>query len=624
MTVRSQRSVRRTTLASALLAALAALAALAPSAGAHAELTRSEPDAGSALSQPPRAVRLDFSEEISERFRSAAVLGARGRAVPGVRVVSGPGPKSLTVRLPKLPRGPYVVVWEALAEDDGHITSGTVAFGVGVTAPKVARPSTTAGEPPGMLEPALRWLDFSLLAVLIGGIAVALQLALAGSREDTAVRAELIAARRRVAGVAVVACALALVLGVLLLIRQAHNLQATLPPGSSLPDALATLLGTRWGALWMAHEVLLVWMVIPGLMLRGEYAREGRTLGRAGFLAGALALGLVTARALVGHAAAVGDSSLAVAADAVHVLAAALWIGGVLALAVALFPRGSGESRAVAGTLRRPFSLMAGLSVAALAVTGLYSAGAQVASVDGLLTTFYGETLLAKTGLVLLTGLIGATNGLLLRRFVSGRGGPAPSRARRLIVLELVLGLEIAVAAGILTSSSPPRGPEFAPPRAALVPSLARQHGDLLVTASVRPNRPGTNAVSVAASSSLRPPPARVDRASVTISAPGEPAQRVTLADIGGGRFTGTATLARDGRFAMAVEVRRAGQRISSGFGWTVASPDRARPVKVSAHPLAPLFDRIALLVLLLVVAWLAGSGWRRAGRTFTARALRA
>jgi copper transport protein len=264
--------------------------------------------------------------------------------------------------------------------------------------------------------------------------------------------------------------------------------------------------------------------------------------------------------------------------------------------------------------------------VAALAVTGLYSAGAQVASVDALLTTFYGETLLAKTALVLVTGLVGLANGMLLRRLSRARPAAGGSRLRRLVLFEIVLGLEIVMAAAILTSSSPPRGPEFAAPRAAAVPSLERQHGDLLVAASVRPNRPGTNAVTVVAASSLRPPPP-VDSVRVKIAAPGEADRRIVLAGIGSGRFTGTVSLPRDGSWNMAVAVDRAGRLTSSQFGWTVAPPDRARPVKVSAHPLAPLLNRLALiglLVLVLLGAWFAGAGFRRAGRTFTARALKA
>jgi copper transport protein len=49
--------------------------------------------------------------------------------------------------------------------------------------------------------------------------------------------------------------------------------------------------------------------------------------------------------------------------------------------------------------LLRSFSGLAVLSVAMLAITGLYSAGVGVASPNALITTLYGRTLLVKTGL---------------------------------------------------------------------------------------------------------------------------------------------------------------------------------------------------------------------------------
>jgi copper transport protein len=613
MTVRSQSA--------ALVAALAALALFAPSsASAHAQLASSEPDSGSAIAKPPRTIRLEFSEEISERFRRVTVLGRRGHPVPGTQVASGPGDKSLTVRLPVLPRGPYEVVWEVLAEDDGHVTSGAVAFGVGVKAPKVAHAPVSGGEPPGATEPSLRWLDFSLLACLLGGIAVALLLAGIGLRGGSPA-ALLLVARRRVARAAAVAGALGAALGAVLFIRQAH----ALPDGGSLSDSAGRLFGTRWGALWLAREALLAGMVVLALALRGARDADRRALTRFGLPAAAGALALASVRALGGHAAAVAShDGLAVTSDAVHVLAAAIWIGGVFALVLALFPSGGdrAETVALARALRAPFSVMAGTCVALLAVTGLYAAGAQVASVSALVSTLYGQTLLVKVGLVLAAGLLGLINGRLLRRVMT------PPRARLLITLELVIGLEVIGAAAILASSSPPRGPAFSPPPAAPVPTLVQRRGDLLVSARLEPNRRGTNAVSVAAASSLRPPPAPVDRVALKLAnATGGAPQRVSLTPVGPGRFTGTVWLPRDGRWKMAVAVRRGGNLTTSHFGWSVAPASPSGPLRVSGRPLAPIVDRVALAGLLLlgfVGAWFATRSWRRAGRAFTERALRA
>src|SRR6188472_1265788 len=105
-----------------LLAVLvASFAALAPDAGAHAVLARARPADGSTLTRAPREIRLQFSEAISPRYRIVRVVDGRGRTVRGARVRPD-GSHGLRVALPELPRGPYQLSWEVLAEDDGHVT----------------------------------------------------------------------------------------------------------------------------------------------------------------------------------------------------------------------------------------------------------------------------------------------------------------------------------------------------------------------------------------------------------------------------------------------------------------------------------------------------------------------
>jgi copper transport protein len=232
-----------------------------------------------------------------------------------------------------------------------------------------------------------------------------------------------------------------------------------------------------------------------------------------------------------------------------------------------------------------------------LADTGLYAAGAEVASVDGLLETAYGRTLAAKVALVGAAGGFGLVNARLLRRGVA---------APRLLLAELAIGVEILLVAGVLTASSPARGPQFAAPSAVRAPLLVRTVGDVLVTATVRPNRPGPNVVTVEAVSTRRPPPAAIDRVLVR-AGQGTPAG---LRPVAPGRWSGGLAFERDGRRPLEVVVTRAGRRLAATFDWTVAAPDLARPVVVSARPLAPLLDAAALALLLAVA--LAFAAWRR------------
>jgi copper transport protein len=591
---------------------VSALAGLAPRAGAHAELVRSDPADGAALARAPSELRLHFSEAISPRFRVVRLIDGRGRPVAGARVRSA-GDDRLVVSLPRLHRGAYEVTWEVLADDDGHITGGTTVFGV-ATQPPAARTRGEPGAAPEPLEAALRWVDIALFVSLIGALAMAALL----TRVDEVAQPAAQGARRRLLAACAAAATAGIVLGLVLLVRQVDRVAGTVGEGTSVGGVL----GTRWGALWNARELLLTALLAVTLWLRATAGhapaagtpRPGTTpwriaaAGRAGpaaLLVGGLVVALAVVRALTSHAAAGAHPGPAVAVAAAHLLAAGTWIGAVAALGVAL-AAARGEARTLARACRRPFARAAAGSLAILAVTGLLAAGVQVASVDALLTTDYGRTLITKTGLVAVAAALGMTNALLLAR------GALP----RLLRVEVAAGASVLLAAAVLTASPPAKGPEFAAPRPVSAPELLSRRGDLVITATARPNRAGPNVFTVLAVSSRRPPPAPVERVAIRLApADGRPPRTVTLNAQTPGHFAGGTELDTQGRWRMTALVERGAHRLAVPFTWTVAPPDTARPVTYSARPLAPLLDRAAALVVLLLATAAAVAAVRRRSR---------
>src|SRR5207253_336531 len=108
----------------------------------------------------------------------------------------------------------------------------------------------------------------------------------------------------------------------------------------------------------------------------------------------ALALLLLPAPSLAGHALDRGRPWIEVVVDVFHVAAASLWLGGLVALALALRAQ---DDRA--GILQR-FSNLAVVSVLVLGLTGVIRALTELRSVSQLWTTGYGEVLIVKTGLL--------------------------------------------------------------------------------------------------------------------------------------------------------------------------------------------------------------------------------
>jgi copper transport protein len=561
---------------------LVAWCAAAAPAGAHVSLVSAAPSDGTSVAVAPRELRLRFDEAIAPRFRRVLLLDGRGRVVEGSSLRAA-GPRGLVLSVPRLPRGPYEITWEVVAAGDGHVTGGAVSFGVGAAAAAAGSAGRAAGADP--VEAVLRWLDVAALALLVGGL---------GIRAVVVRTVAADAAARRARRAAVAGAGVALALGGALLARQASAVMPTLPRGSSWLDALGEVLGARWGSLWTARELLLAILVVVAVLLRGR--------GRAPALeAGALAgvIGVCVARALGGHAAAVDGAAVHVAAAAVHLLAATVWIGAVVVLAIVSWPAGAidgAASRMLVRALCRPLAWTAGASVVLVGATGLYAAGAQVASLDALLAGGYGTTLIVKVALAAVACAFGAANFLALRRL----GHHPRTRPHRLIAAEAVVGIEVLLAAGVMAAGSPPRGPQWAPPRPVRAPVLVGQSRDVLVSAEVRPNRPGRNVVTVLAASNRRPEPAPITRVTLTDSRGGHP---VALTPVAPGRWAGGVQLDRPGHSEVGVEVRREGERLPMRLAWSVEPPDPARAVRISARPLAPLLDRAALALLLLAAA---------------------
>ena len=180
------------------------------------------------------------------------------------------------------------------------------------------------------------------------------------------------------------------------------------------------------------------------------------------------------------------------------------------------------------------------------------------------------------------------------------------------------------VAASLLLSSAPARGPQFAPVARPIVGAAlaSGQADDLLVDVSAAPNRPGQNFVTATVLDTLRPPPAQVRRVTMTFS---RGAQRVTVPatrlDANRWQVAGT-QLSASGGWRIAVAIERKGlDRATYATAWTVSSaplaPGTHRP-RYSQRPLRPIMTALALVLAALLVA---AALWRSRARLGIRRA---
>ena len=119
-----------------LLCLLALLAGLPTAAHAHARLLRSTPASNARLAAAPERAELWFNELLDAEFNGIEIFAAselkskqRTNLVKGRPTVDAKDRTHLTVELPPLAPGEYVIEWRVLSRD-GHSAPGRFTFTV--------------------------------------------------------------------------------------------------------------------------------------------------------------------------------------------------------------------------------------------------------------------------------------------------------------------------------------------------------------------------------------------------------------------------------------------------------------------------------------------------------------
>ena len=567
-----------------LLALLAVLLVPPAPAQAHALLIRSNPASGATLAQSPRLVQLWFSEELALTHSSLRLVDATGHTVPGIRpIVTAQDPTVLAAELPPIGHGTYGLLWQAMAADDGHSTGGTVVFNVAVAAASALR---SEAHQDASLDVLARWLRLAAFAVVTGAVGVSLFVVRWPRGSVLRASRALRDARRNSLWMGAVGCAMGVCAAVIgLLLEQRRS-------GGSLFDAATS---GRWAHLWLGQLCCLFAALSVFLMLLSR----SRWPAPSAIALGGTVVALSWIEALGSHASAVrSPREAAVAAAAMHTLAALMWLGAVAVLLVVLW-RSAARTELI-GAIRGPFSVLAATSVVVILISGLYSAGLQVPTVDDLFGTGYGRTLLVKVALLAAMGGFGLANAAHLRN----RSIFAARTRRRwwpLIATEVAVGVGLLLAASVLVGQSP----LHLRPVAATAPAgqtVTAGIADLVITASVTPNQPGVNWLALLVDSSRRPAPAPVDSVRVALGLDNTD-QALALQQLEPGRYFATFNLDRESQVSAQVIVTRARQHYSASLHWQLASAPQPAG---SGRRLAPFADVAAILFATLVVAALA------------------
>ena len=300
----------------------------------------------------------------------------------------------------------------------------------------------------------IRAMHFAATAITAGALifqAVVAEPALRSTSEATRI------VRSQIRLIASIGLAIAAVTGVVWFQLQAAAISG-LPFGEAMTsDVLSTVLNeTQFG---LVSKVRLVLAVILAACL--AYDR----LAQARWLALGSALCFIAAIAWTGHAAStLGEiGNLHLAADALHLIAGASWIGGLVPLVLLLAAGRRNQGLAPASLARRAtqrFSTLGIASVGTLLVTGIINAWILVGSIHALIVTGYGQLLMLKLVVFAIMLTFAAINRFWLtpRLGFSSENEPQLEALRQLTrnsVIEIALGLTIFAIVGVLGTLHP-------------------------------------------------------------------------------------------------------------------------------------------------------------------------
>ena len=238
------------------------------------------------------------------------------------------------------------------------------------------------------------------------------------------------------------------------------------PLGAALLQGAVPIVLTRtqFGEDWLLR---LAMAVLLGFCLLGRGRRRWRVSGAIGWTALFFAAAMLASLAWAGHGAATPSPAgdLHLAADFLHLLAAGLWLGTLVPLALLLTEArriGDANWAAVAWRATRRYSALAVASVTVLLVGGLVNTWFLAGNVPALVGTEYGRLLLAKIGIFIAMLIVAAVNLLRLSpRLATAADGignvvwRTVARLRRNALTEGALGLGVLAIVGGLGTLPP-------------------------------------------------------------------------------------------------------------------------------------------------------------------------
>ena len=418
-------------------------------ASAHSHMIESNPSENEILHTVPLNISVTFNAPIQASFYSLEVYNRGGKRVDADKSVLKEN--KLENKLPdNLENGTYTVKWK-IVSNDGHPTEGALSFQIEVeplkkertinekqiveekkeAAIEVKQPANiniASKDETGVWQTLIQGIFYLSLSLYIGVLFFYLKLLPKNYFSQMDVKSH------KLLCFAYVGLIFSIVLSLPL---QVLNISETI----SLSSISKILSSTIFGTAWIVAMLLVILLLMTTYLMKTTRVKLFTTLS---FI---LLLALMLIKSFIGHPMIVSVQAAAVAMNFMHLLAMSLWLGGLLTILI-LFPKilksiNSAERSNLYWQVLQSFSSWAILFVSVLLASGVLSSLLHIDSVSSLVSTRYGQVLLAKVGLMFIMILFGVYHFFKTKQ--------KKSQLKRSIWIEFSLGLIVLILAGILT-----------------------------------------------------------------------------------------------------------------------------------------------------------------------------
>jgi copper transport protein len=399
-----------------------------PTVSAHASLIQANPPENSHLKESPSLISFTFNERLDEGLFYIKLFNQKGSEVTKQKAVMNADHTGIELQISKLPEGIYVISYHVISAD-GHPVGGSYPITIGQpplsdASPDLSAPSVhnhgdlSSANATIVVQYFSRGFWYFCFLALAGWI-LWLRLPSSGGAAGRQALASWTKNLQRVHFIA-------------LLIFIFTHMEDLLGHQGAVGGSQIAQLFTSTGVGLSWTGLLVLSLAGFGLLQRWLWADV------------LWVLALLAVKSGTGHAVAFPPQSVTVALNFIHLAAAALWVGGLVLVAVQLLQK---KEEGI-GRFLQTFSKMALISIVVLTLTGSATILLFLPNPQYLLYSLWGKLLIVKIGLVVLVII----TGIFLRNAMRHK---REQQFQRLLKLDFSLMLIIIVIVGFITYLAP-------------------------------------------------------------------------------------------------------------------------------------------------------------------------